>query len=196
MHKYLKYITTLLVVIFIMILCCNVYINRFSAGFLYDDLPALPENEYGLVPGTNKYLARGGLNAYFMGRTKAASDLYHAGKIRKIIVSGYVEGIYYDEPDQIKKELLLSGVPDSVILPDTTGYRTMSSIQNLPRLENTDTITIISQRFHNQRAVFLAHQTGTNAIGYNVPDDPTNPSFRIRFREILAKTLAFWETIL
>jgi SanA protein len=184
-----------MVLLILMVGFSNLIINQHSKKYLYNDLYAMKINEYGIVLGTNKYLPGGGINTYFKGRTIAASKLFKAHKIRRIIVSGYIASLYYNEPRQIKRELLMLGVPDSVIHLDTSGYRTLNSIINLRKISTLDTITIISQKFHNQRAVFLAHKNGINAIGYNVPDSTSWDNLKTQLREIFAKTLAFWETL-
>jgi SanA protein len=196
MPKTTRYIVFSLLVILLVTILTNIYINQTSNRFLYENLESLPNNEYGLVLGTNKFLLRGGVNKYFEGRTKTTALLYRTKKIKKIIVSGYAENRYYNEPAQIKKELLNFGVPDTVIFLDTVGDRTLLSIKHLIKISTKDTITIISQKFHNQRAVFLANKAGINAIGFNVPDVYSKRDLRTHFREFFAKTLAFWEVML
>ena len=195
MHKLRKYIFFSLTSLILIVGLSNLIINHHSKKYLYNNLDSLQVNEYGIVLGTNKYLSGGGINRYFKGRTITVSKLFKAHKIRKIIVSGYKASLYYNEPAQIKKELLLLAVPDSVIYLDTSGFRTLNSIINLKKISMEDTITIISQKFHNQRAIFLAHKNGIKAIGYNVPDSTSWDNFKTQFREIFAKTLAFGETI-
>lgn len=195
MLKFLKYAGIILLLAAITVLFCNVYINRSAAAFLFDDKEKLPENEYGLVLGTSKYLVAGGINDFFSGRTQTAAALFHAKKIKKLIVSGYVDHPYYNEPAQIQKELLKLGVPDTVILLDTAGYRTFSSVQNLLQQPWHGQVTIISQKFHNQRAVFLARKAGIDAVGFNVPDKHSGRVIKPYLREVLAKVLAFWEAL-
>jgi SanA protein len=195
MRKLKRYIIFLMTILIVMVGFSNLIINQHSKKYLYNNLFSMHTNEYGIVFGTNKYLSGGGINTYFKGRIIAASKLFKAHKIKKIIVSGYIASLYYNEPKQIKKELLILGVPDSVIHLDTSGYRTLNSIINLRNISTHDTITIISQKFHNQRAVYLAHKNGIKAVGYNVPDSTSWDNLKTQFREIFAKTLAFGETL-
>jgi SanA protein len=185
----------LLLLIIVIIVSSNIFVNMYANRFLYDALKKLPINEYGLVLGTNKYLPQGGINQFFEGRVKGVQQLYVAGKIKKIIVSGYRESVKYDEPAQIKNMLLKYGVPDSVIILDTVGHRTIQSIQNLSKISGLQRVTIISQRFHNQRAVYLACHKGYTAVGYNVADVHSSRNARTYMREIFAKTLAFFEIV-
>lgn len=193
MRKLRKYIFFALLVLILITAFCNLYINISANRHLYNNLNSLPVNEYGLVLGTNKYLSKGGINKYFVARILAVSDLYKASKINKVLVSGYKESVYYNEPLQIKKMLLKLGIPDSVIILDTAGFRTIQSVKNLNKMIANKNITIISQKFHNQRAVYLAIKSGRKAIGYNVSDARSFDDIITYIREIFAKTLAFFE---
>lgn len=180
----------------LLVLISNAYINHKAKAFLYSSAESLPVSKYGLVLGTNKYLAKGGTNRYFEERVRAASHLYAIGKISQIIISGHTESRYYDEPGQIKKELISSGVSPIDIIVDTTGDRTYLSILNLKASGITDSVTIISQKFHNQRAVFLAEEHGIKAFGFNIPDKLSKTNYKTYLREVFAKTVAFLEVLL
>lgn len=195
MRRFFRYIIGTIFVAAFIILACNIYINRYSARYLYENSDDLPTNEYGLVLGTNKYLATGGVNEFFKGRVKTSACLYHEGKIRKIIVSGYRESKYYNEPKQIKDGLLSLGVPETQIMLDSAGDRTIISVKNLLGDHLHENITIISQKAHNQRAVFIARKAGIHAIGYNIPVTISGKVYYPYIREIFAKVLAFWEML-
>lgn len=136
------------------------------------------------------------MNKFYQERVRAATDIYLAGKIDQIIISGHAEKKYYNEPAQIKKDLVISGVNSQNIVIDTTGSRTYLSIKYLSESGITDSVIIITQKFHNQRAVFLARKFGITAYGYNVPDKLSKKTYKTYFREILAKTIAFLEALI
>lgn len=178
-----------------LILFSNIFIIKKSNPYLYESMDSLPNLKYGVVLGTNKYLLKGGLNEYFQDRVIESGKLYNSGRIEKIIVSGHVDGKYYNEPEQIKKELVKLGISSSDILIDTTGDRTLNTLENLKSMGISDSVMIISQKFHNQRAVFLGREMGVEAIGYNVPDQLSKKNYKTYIREVLAKTMAFLEVI-
>ena len=108
-------------------------------------------------------------------------------KVKKIIVSGTSEK-FYDEPKQLRADLKNMGIPDSVIISDSSGIHTLESVQFLERT-NTDSVIIVSQYAHLQRAVFLACKSGIKAYGYAAPD-PIEDHRKVRMREYLAKVKA------
>lgn len=190
-----RLIKIIFIVLIAVVVFSNIHIIRKSDPYLYESSDSIPKSKFGVVLGTNKYLLKGGLNEYFKDRVTETSILYHDGIIGKIIVSGHAEGKYYNEPEQLKKELIKLGISPSDILIDTTGDRTLNTIEKLKSIDITDSVTIISQKFHNQRAVFLAREMGVEAVGYNVPDQLTKKNYKTYIREVFAKTIAFIEII-
>jgi SanA protein len=190
-----RFFQFVLVVAVSLIVFSNVYIIKKSTPYLYNDTDHLPKSNFGIVLGTNKYLLEGGINVYFADRVAAAGKLYHAGSIKKIVVSGHVEGRYYNEPEQIKAALVKLGVDTPDIVIDTTGDRTLKTVKNLKLMGINDSVVIISQKFHNQRAVFLAREMGVESTGYNVPDQLSKKNYKTYIREVFAKTMAFLEVV-
>lgn len=92
--------------------------------------------------------------------------MYKAGKIRRIIASGSKREDE-NEPLDMKSALIEQGVPDSVILLDEKGYRTINSVTRAKDVFGQSCIIFISQEFHNRRAVYLARHYGMEAYGYN-----------------------------
>lgn len=191
-----RFFQIIVVTIVLVVLFSNLYIIRKSNPYLFESSDSLPKSIYGVVLGTNKYLLKGGLNEYFKDRVTECGKLYDAGKIKKIIVSGHVDGKYYNEPEQLKKELVKMGIDSSNILIDTTGDRTLNTIENLKSMDILDSVIIVSQKFHNQRAVFIAREMGIQAVGYNVPDHLTQKNYKTYIREVFSKTNAFFEVLL
>lgn len=165
----------------------NSYIKSYSSSYIYSSqsINDLPVNNVGLVLGTSKYWSAGGINPYFSNRMLAASRLYREGKIKHIIVSGdnHVNG--YNEPQQMKDYLIDLGVSSDHITLDYAGFRTFDSMIRGKEVFGQTSFTIISQEFHNQRAVFIARKNGIDAVAYNAK----SPRFskRMKVREVLAK---------
>lgn len=67
---------------------CYVVVSANASGRIFDNVDYVPEHEYGLLLGTSPITSQGAHNYYFDNRIKAAAELYHAGKVRKIIASG------------------------------------------------------------------------------------------------------------
>jgi SanA protein len=171
-----------LVVIFI-----NWRISTFSQSYIYNSIDKIPFNKVGLVPGTSSRLASGQPNLFFIYRLQAAADLYKAGKIKFIIVSGDNRTVNYNEPQLMKQELIKMGVPDSCIRADYAGRRTFDSVIRAWKIFGQKNFTFISQHFQNERAVFIAHHNGIDAVAYDAKDVSSYSGFKTKVRELFAR---------
>ena len=170
---------------------CNYIIEKETKGFTTKDLNNLPERNSGLLLGTSKNLANGRENPYFTNRIVAAAELYHAGKIRVIIVSGDNSRKEYNEPEQMKLSLIEKGIPENRIFEDFAGFRTLDSVVRAKEIFGEDHYLIISQKFHNERAIYLAQQNGIEAFGYNAKDVSKNEGLKTNIREYFARVKVF-----
>ena len=172
---------------FALILISNYWITSSTKTQLYSDAEAIPARKVGLVLGASKTTTRGTGNLYFNYRMQAAYDLYKAGKVQFLLLSGdnHVKG--YDEPSDMREALIALGVPDSCIVLDYAGFRTLDSVVRCKEVFGEDSITIVSQEFHNQRALFIANKNGINAIGFNSKEVNKNYSLKTRIREYFAR---------
>ena len=175
----------------LLIIFADKKIKSQSKNYLYNNAIQIPENKIGLVLGTSKFLKNGQINLYYQHRIEAAIALYKAGKIRYIVVSGDNSRKTYDEPTQMKNDLVAGGVPEDVIYLDYAGFRTWDSIVRIKEIFSQSSITIVSQRFHNERAIYLAHRYGLNAVGFNAEDVSKYYGFKTNLREKLARVKVF-----
>lgn len=180
----------------VLLFVTNQIINTSTQKHLYDTLDQLPENRVGLVLGTSPRIRDGRANPYFSNRMEAAADLYHNNKVEYLIVSGDNRTRYYNEPEYMRQALIELGVPSSSIFPDHAGIRTYESVMRAREVFGQTNITIISQRFHNQRAVYIARQKGINAVAFNAEDVHQEMNDRTRIREWFAKSKVFWDLFL
>lgn len=157
----------------------------YSSGRTYDSVDSIPHRKVALVLGCSEKLPSGRDNWYFTSRIKAAADLYKAGKVDFFIVSGDNHKMSYNEPQAMKRALYEAGVPRNRVTYDFAGFRTLDSVVRAKTIFSQDEITIISQKFHNQRAIFIASQNGIDAIGYNAADPAR--SKKVILREMLAR---------
>jgi SanA protein len=175
----------------ILVILCNLQVNRKAEQYLYRDVQHIPHNKVGLLLGTSKKLSNGRSNLYFANRIQAAVDLYKAGKIDRIIISGDNSTHQYNEPQDMKDALLQHHIPDSVIYLDYAGFRTFDSVVRCKEIFGQHTITIISQKFHNARAIFIARQNNMVAVGFNAPDVNQYAGFKTNIRELFARVKLF-----
>lgn len=193
MRKLLRYSLYLFVVGLIAIGLCYAWVSFSARKYLYTDMTQIPKRQVGIVLGTNKYLRNKKINQFYQNRITAAAKLYHAGKVDYLIVSGDNRKNNYNEPKQMRADLIKAGVPSKRIQPDYAGLRTLDSVLRMDKVFGHQDYTIISQRFHNERAVFLATAKGQTPIAFNAD----NPSvmFKVLLRESLARVKAVWDLI-
>jgi len=180
----------------IFIAWANYSIKKDSDAFVSYNITDVPETKTALLLGTSKNLNNGLPNAYFYNRIQATVDLYKAGKIKNIIVSGDNSRKDYNEPEDMLLTLIQYGIPQDKIFLDHAGFRTLDSVIRAKEIFGQTKLVIISQKFHNERAVFLARQNGIEAFGYNAKDVNKYDGFKTNMREYLAKAKAYYDLIL
>ena len=184
---FLKASVVLLLLMIATVFVVNKWVTASTEKQLYSDVNMIPHNKVGLVLGTSKHLGGGYLNPFYIYRINAAITLYKAGKIDFVLVSGDNGTRSYDEPTTMQDDLIAAGIPKEKIFMDYAGFRTLDSILRCKFVFGEDNITIISQPFHNQRAVFIANHKGVNAIAFNAKDVSKNAGFKTLLREKFAR---------
>ncbi|WP_395719068.1 vancomycin high temperature exclusion protein [Prosthecobacter sp.] len=179
-------IAVLATVLVVFVFGCEWWIARTAAGRCYDEVKTLSAAPVALVLGTSPRLADGRANLFFLPRMEAAAALFKAGKVRALIVSGDNGTRAYDEPTEMKQVLVSMGVPEPRIVCDYAGFRTLDSVVRAKEVFGQSKIIVVSQRFHNDRAVYLAEAFGIEAQGFNAADVPVALSIKTFLREKLA----------
>ncbi|MDF1714011.1 MAG: ElyC/SanA/YdcF family protein [Akkermansiaceae bacterium] len=150
--------------------------TKAAEGKLYDDAGDVPEADVALVFGCNKSF-QGRRNLYFMHRIAAAVELWKEGRVRCFIVSGDNHSHDYNEPEDMKAALVEAGVPAEKIVCDFAGLRTLDSVVRAKEIFGAEKVILISQKFHNQRAAYLAESIGLEVVGLNA-QSVTGPAAR------------------
>nr|WP_234737189.1 ElyC/SanA/YdcF family protein [Tellurirhabdus bombi] len=174
----------------LLILLCNLWVVSSTRKQIYFNINRLPSNDVALVLGTSKTVANGRENLFFRYRMEATARLFKEGKIKYIILSGNNDSEYYNEPVDMKKALLKLGIPEEVMTLDYAGFRTFDSVIRCKEVFNQDNITIVSQNFHNARALYIGNYEGIEAVAFAAQDVPDGYSIRTLIREYLARPLA------
>jgi len=169
----------------------NYKIENSTEEFVTDKLEILPKTKVAVVLGTAPNLVSGYQNYYFTYRIEAATKLYQSGKVTHFILSGDHGRKTYNEPEAMKQALIKSGVPENVIYLDYAGFRTLDSMIRAKEIFGQNEFIIVSQEFHNQRAVYIARQKGINAYGYNAKDVNKHAGLKTNIREYFARTKVF-----
>jgi SanA protein len=189
-RKLLKLAVAAGVVSAVGIFAANRAVTKAANGKTYSDPAAIPHRHVGLVLGCQKYLSGNRPNLFFQNRIAAAVELYRGGKVDYLLVSGDNHTRGYDETTDLRNALLEQGVPAEKIYADYAGFRTLDSVVRAKEVFGQSEVTVISQQFHNQRAIFIASHRGLDAIGFNAPDVDAYKSFGTRLREQFARVKA------
>ena len=169
----------------------NFIIERSTARFVTSNISKLPDAKVGLVLGTSKKTRRGYTNYYFKYRIDAAEKLYKSGKVKYMIVSGDNSVKHYNEPEDMINALIARGIPKDHIFQDFAGLRTLDSVVRADKIFGQKSFIIVSQKFHNERAVYLARKNGIEAYGFNAKDVRSSGGMKTRIREMFARTKVF-----
>ena len=178
----------LFALLIVSITSCNLWVELQTQDRLYSDINTVPTKKIALLLGTVKRLKHGNINSYFQYRIDAAVKLYKAGKVSHILASGSNHTSYYNEPIDMQKALIARGIPSEAITLDYAGFRTLDSVVRCKEIfSQKDNIIIVSQPFHNKRALFISDFYNIQAIGFNAKDVLLRDDIKTPIREYLAR---------
>lgn len=189
----------LFVCIVVMLICNQIVVNN-AEGKVFSDINSIKYNKVGLLLGTTPQARIGRItNAFFTYRIDAAEQLYKAGKIDQILISGdenSLDGV--NETECMRDSLMARGVPANAIILDGKGYRTIYSVININKVYGLKSFTIISQKFHNERAIYQAEHLGLDVEiiqAYNAKDPKSRRAYLTTIREYFARVKMFMDLI-
>ena len=186
-----KWIFLLCIVGILTLYSIDRYIVKVGSN-MYSSTKEVPQKKAALLLGTAKYMRGGGKNYFYTYRIRTAVALWKAGKVKAIVVSGDNGTKYYDETTTMYDDLVKSGVPERYISKDYAGFRTLDSVVRAEAIFDLKDYIIISQKFHLERALFIANVKGQKAIGFVAKDIPgTAAAYKMKAREYLARAKAF-----
>jgi SanA protein len=181
------------VVLSVVVAIANVYILGSTAADVVETIAEAPRRPVAIVLG-NQVFPGGHVSPDLHGRIETALELFRAGKVERIFLSGAVWPVRrYDEPAEMATWLVRHGVPREALILDREGYRTAATMANAARRDLRD-VLICTQAYHLPRALYFARAAGLRATGV-VPPNPlgTLGILRALLREIPARTEALIE---
>ncbi len=188
------------IVCLVLMLICNQIVVNNAEGKVFSDIGSIKYNKVGLLLGTTPQARIGRItNQFFIYRIDAAEQLYKAGKIDQILISGdenSLDGV--NETECMRDSLMARGVPANAIILDGKGYRTIYSVININKVYGLKSFTIISQKFHNERAIYQAEHLGLdveNIQAYNAKDPKSRRAYLTTIREYFARVKMFMDLI-
>ena len=188
------------VVCLALMLICNQMVVNNAEGKVFADIDSIRYNKVGLLLGTTPQARFDRItNYFFIYRIDAAEQLYKARKIDQILISGdenSLDGV--NETECMRDSLVARGIPTNAIILDGKGYRTISSVINANKVYGLKSFTIISQKFHNERAIYQAEHLGLdveNIQAYNAKDPKSRRAYLTTIREYFARVKMFMDLI-
>ncbi len=197
-EKFFIFLFYVFILFIFIVLFIDFIVSVNTKNKIYYSIYHIPENRVGLVLGTSKYVSKKKFNSYYRYRIKAATELYKYGKIEFIIVSGNgrSKNKRYNEPFLMKKDLIKNGIPSEKIYLDYAGFRTLDSIVRAKKIFGLKRMTIISQKFHIERAIFIAKKKGIEAIGFAAKDVELKKGIKVFIREKLARVKMMFDLLI
>lgn len=175
---------------------CNKQVLRKSDGKTFSSVNDIPFNKTGLLLGTGMLLGNGNVNPFFQNRIAATVQLMKVGKIENLIISGDNGRVGYDEPSDMRNQLIAAGIDSTRIYLDYAGFRTYDSMVRAKKIFGQTNLTVISQLFHNERAIYIAESFGMSVIGFNAADVGGERGEAVLMREWLARVNAWLDVLI
>jgi SanA protein len=170
-------------------------VSMSTAGAVAGGVEEVAPKPVALLLGTARSTAAGRPNQFYHARIDAAAALFHSGRVHGILVSGDNATRWYNEPIAMQKDLIAAGVPAEFITLDYAGFRTLDSVIRAKEVFGQERIVIVSQRFHAERAIFLARHYGIDASGLAAADPESPGLMKVRAREVLARVAAVLDIV-
>lgn len=188
--RWFLYMFFLLFHVLVVLGACYLAVYWMARGRCYDSVEAVPARVHGLVLGcAPKVMGRD--NLFFVARVKAATALYQAGKVQFLIVSGDNAREGYNEPVEMKAALVRAGVPAERIYCDYAGFRTLDSVVRAGKVFGLEEFVVISQRFHNERALYIARRQGLpDCVALDAESPDSVATWKMHGREVAARLMA------
>lgn len=181
----LRFFVVIISVTAVFILACNIWLVSRTNDRVFDSIDQIPSNRIGLLIDCD-IPADEYTSPLPDGRVQAAADLYHAGKIQCVVVSTNRQ-LFNDGPLLMKQALIDRDIPGAAVILDSCRGGMEDNLSHVCRSFGETSLTVISDRFHTYRPVFVGRYTGLNIIAYCSQDMPWMYALKSNGRELLER---------
>lgn len=143
----------------------NLRVDSYSKGKIFGSADGLPDNDRVAIILGAKVWNDGSLSHVLLDRVTTGVELYRAGKVKKLLMSGDNPTAEYDEPTAMKRYAMELGVPEEDIVLDFAGRRTYDTCYRAREIFEVKKVVMVSQEFHLYRAIYLCQNMGIDAVG-------------------------------
>jgi len=128
-------------------------------------------------------------------RVETAADLYFAGKVERLLMSGDNRFVDYNEPAVMRTLALELGVPKDAIVLDYAGRRTYDTCYRAKAIFGVTGAILVTQAFHLPRSLYLCNQLGVDSVGIDADLRVYRKSSLLywNLRELFATAAALWD---
>ncbi len=191
--RILVWLTILALLGFFFVFLINLQVAGYSNNKIYRSLEAVPnEPRIAIVLGA-KVWDGGVLSPVLDDRVTTSVELYKAGKVKKLLMSGDNPSKEYDEPTAMKNEAIRQGVPEQDIVLDFAGRRTYDTCYRAKEIFNVKKVILVSQEFHLPRSIYLCQNIGLDSIGMRANRQIYEGENYWAFREFFSVFSAWFE---
>lgn len=193
MKKYLKILVYLFIIGLIAVFSVNIYVQSTTKTNIYNSIKRFPKNDVGIIFGA-------GINGnqpskYLKDRLDAGISLWKAKRINKILLSGDNGREEYDELTVMKNYCYSHGVDTTKIFIDYAGFDTYSTMYRAKHIFKIKRATLISQKYHLNRAIYIGQQLGIKSVGYSANKGEYLGYNYVCFREYLSTFKSFFDVL-
>ena len=180
----------------LLVIAANAYIVFSTRGEATSDISKLSHAQAAIVPGA-QVRPDGTMSLMLADRVERTVELWQAGKVDRILVSGDHGSWRYDEPDTMREALLRAGIPGRAIFTDHAGFNTYATMVRAKRIFDVQSAIVVTQGFHIDRALYLAKSAGIGDVqgltsdihGYGQKQKESD------IRELLARPKALFDSV-
>jgi len=189
----LKIFIILAVIALLILIISRLATGLYARGRMYTVSDA-PLRRVAIVFGAGLW-SNGTATPILYDRVQTAAELYLAGKVEKILMSGDNRFVDYNEPAVMREVALSFGVPETAIVLDYAGRRTYDTCYRAKAIFGVTEAILVTQAFHLPRAIYTCNHLGVDSVGVDADQRVYHKSSMLywNLRELLATTNAIWE---
>jgi len=195
LKKFILFSVIGIVLIIFTILGIEAIFLRHTSEDIYSDISKIPPRETVIILGASVH-SDGKLSPILKDRVDTAIKLYRSNKVKNFHVTGDHRTEDYNEIAAMVSYLRERGIPQNRITSDHAGLDTYDSMYRAGKLFNIENATVVTQKFHLPRALFISGQLGFNYFGFTADQRAYQTEYRLKQREKLANVKALWEVLI
>lgn len=181
------------IILLVAVTFVNYYVKASTKTYIYSSIKKFPKNDVGIIFGA-------GINGnqpskYLKDRLDAGIMLWKAKRINKILLSGDNGRDEYDELTVMKNYCFHHGVDTTKIFVDYAGFDTYSTMYRAKHIFKIKRATLISQKYHLNRAIYIGNQLGVKSVGYSANQGEYLGYDYVTFREYLSIFKAYFDVL-